>query len=230
MLRPPATSGHILASISIEWLHFRKHVEANMTRLSDLRSVWRGISAGGLLYHAYGLIDLSAVAPRFRRQRRDRVMNGRDSQPAVEGLCSPIARSDRNRPSQVLPQTLEEGMADLSLGRFGSVLDLGVNVIWLQSVPKISIERFAELLEDCLQVIGVFPSGLSSLVGARRPVCPFVLGWRLLLFHGQFCQNPTQREWAIPVGDPSGEAYSVPSAITLSISLASFLKWTARRS
>jgi hypothetical protein len=126
-------------------------------------------------------------------------------------------------------------MADRSLGRFGSVLDLGVNLIWLQSVPKISIERFAELLEDysfaelledCLQVIGVFPSGLSSLVGARRPVCPFVLGWRLLLFHGQFCQNPTQREWAIPVGDPSGEAYSVPSAITLSISLASFLKWT----
>jgi len=162
----------------------RPHVEANMTRLSDLRPVWRGISAGGLLYHAHGLIDLSAVAPRFRRQRRDRVMNGRDSQPAVEGLCSPIARSDRNRPSQVLPQTLEEGMADLSLGRFGSVLDLGVNVIWLQSVPKISIERFAELLEDCLQVIGVFPSGLSSLVGARRLVCPFVLGWRLLLFHG----------------------------------------------
>jgi hypothetical protein len=71
---------------------------------------------------------------------------------------------------------------------------------------------------------------LSSLVGARRPVCLFVLGWRLLLFHGQFCQNLTQREWAIPVGDPSGEAYSVPSAITLSISLASFLKWTARRS
>ena len=210
-----------------------------MTRLSDLRPVWRGISAGGLLYHAHGLIDPSAVAPRFRRQRRDRVMNGRDSQPAVEGLCSPIARSDRNRPSQVLPQTLEEGMADLSLGRFGSVLDLDVNVIWLQSVPKISIERFAELLEDysfaelledCLQVIGVFPSGLSSLVGARRPVCLFVLGWRLLLFHGQFCQNLTQREWAIPVGDPSGEAYSVPSAITLSISLASFLKWTARRS
>jgi hypothetical protein len=184
-----------------------------MTRLSDLRSVWRGISAGGLLYHAYGLIDLSAVAPRFRRQRRDRVMNGRDSQPAVEGFVRPLPEAIEIVHHRSSRRPLKKGWRTFPLGRFGSVLDLGVNVIWLQSVPKISIERFAELLEDCLQVIGVFPSGLSSLVGARRPVCPFVLGWPLLLFHGQFCQNPTQREWAIPVGDPSGEAYSVPSAI-----------------
>ena len=104
-----------------------------------------------------------------------------------------------------------------------------INVLSLQSVPKISIEPFAELLEDysfaelfedCPQVIGVLPSGLSSLVGARL-VCPFVLGWRLLLFHwGNSAKKII----------PSGEAYSVLSAITLSISLASFLKWTARRS
>ena len=106
----------------------------------------------------------------------------------MAGIVSPLSRGFV-RP---LPEAIE-----IVHHRFSrrplKVLDLGVNVIWLQSVPKISIERFAELLEDysfaelledCLQVIGVFPSGLSSLVGARRPVCPFVLGWRLLLFHG----------------------------------------------
>ena len=42
--------------------------------------------------------------------------------------CSPIASNDQRRPSQILPQALEEGMADLSLGRLGAVLDLGVEL------------------------------------------------------------------------------------------------------
>jgi hypothetical protein len=42
----------------------------------------------------------------------------------------------------------------------------------LQSVPSISIEFLAQLLEDFSLVVGVFLSDLPGLVGARRLVFP----------------------------------------------------------
>ena len=46
----------------------------------------------------------------------------------LSAACSPIASNDQRRSSRILPQALEEGMADLSLGRFGAVFDLGVEL------------------------------------------------------------------------------------------------------
>jgi hypothetical protein len=41
------------------------------------------------------------------------------------GACSPIARSDRTHPLQVLPKTPEERVSNLSLRRLCTVFDLG---------------------------------------------------------------------------------------------------------
>lgn len=72
-----------------------------------------------------GFIDLFAVVPCFARQRCDGVMKiGRDREPAMQRLVGPFPEPVEIVHLEILPQPAVEGMADLSRGGFGAVLDL----------------------------------------------------------------------------------------------------------
>ena len=53
---------------------------------------------------------------------------GGDGTLATPRLVRPLPETVEIVQLKVLPQTLEEGMADFSLGRLGAVLDLGVQL------------------------------------------------------------------------------------------------------
>ena len=73
-----------------------------------------------------GLVYFLAVPPVLRSEIHDRpVKLGGNPLADLPGVCSPIARSGRRQPSQVLAQTLEERMPDLPRRRLRAVLDLG---------------------------------------------------------------------------------------------------------
>jgi hypothetical protein len=70
-----------------------------------------------------GFVHFRAVTPVLRSELQHRPMEiGGDGQRAFVRLVRPLPR---RRPSQILPQTLEERVPDLSLGRLRPVLDLG---------------------------------------------------------------------------------------------------------
>src|SRR6185312_3443003 len=73
-----------------------------------------------------GLVYFLAVPPVLRSEIHDRpVKLGGNPLADLPGVCSPIARSGRRQPSQVLAQTLEKRMPDLPRRRLRAILDLG---------------------------------------------------------------------------------------------------------
>ena len=175
----------------------------------------------------YPASDWSCCAPGHHGyQRACDLISGQASTGHLGHQCShapgrPILHlfSSSRRPRQV---------TCFALATFGYSLFLRSQLSGLRSFLRIT--RLRSFLRIACRLLAYSPAACRAWSVRDGLSVRSSSGGGCFSFMGQFCQNPTQREWAIPVGDPSGEAYSVPSAITLSISLASFLKWTARRS